>query len=384
MNVGFEEHNEEVRRVWEAYRRGSPFRVPVVLGINVRFTMFDRPANPRGTTFRQYFEEPLTMLQRQLEHLEFVRFHVPADHEMGLPDEWSVSVDFQNVYEAASFGCPLRFLDGQVPDTQPILEDDRKRMLFDAGLPEPFQTEFERRMWEFHDVFQEERRKGRTFRGRPIRVDPPSGLGTDGPMTVCANLRGATEFCIDLMEDPVYAEQLLDFVTEAIGNRIEAYRRRLGIPAKQQGFSWADDSIALLSEEQYREFVLPRHRRLVERLSSGGPNGIHLCGDATRHFRLLRDELNVRSFDTGFPVDFARLRRDLGPDVEILGGPTAMLLRDGTPSEVAAETRRILGSGILQGGRFILREANNLAPGTPLSNIAAMYETARQWGLGAA
>ncbi|MEJ5169764.1 MAG: uroporphyrinogen decarboxylase family protein [Fimbriimonadales bacterium] len=203
-------------------------------------------------------------------------------------------------------------------------------------------------------------------------------------MTVCCSLRGATEFCMDLLEDPTYAEELLDFVTEAIEHRIAAFRRELGLPEVQQGFGWADDSVALLSVEQYREFVLPRHRRLVERFSKGGPNSVHLCGDATRHFRTLRDELNVRSFDTGFPVEFGSLRRQLGPDVEVLGGPSVPLLLHGSPDELARETSRILRSGITEGGRFILREGNNLAPGTPLENLWAMYETVRREGLYAA
>ena len=56
-----------------------------------------------------------------------------------------------------------------------------------------------------------------------------------------------------------------------------------------------------------------------------------------------------------------------------------MLLHDGSPDEVRAEVQRILDSGICEGGRFVLREANNLAPHTPFANLAAMYETARTW-----
>lgn len=378
--MDFEAHNREVKLVWEAYRAGRPTRVPMVLGINVRFTMFEHPANPEKIDFERYFADPETMLRRQLEHLEYIRFHVPADHEMGWPSEWRIEVDFQNVYEAAWFGCPIEFHDGQVPDTVPILTNDRKRMLFDQGLPDPFEQSFLRRNWDFYEYFRQAEEHGRTHKGIPIRAGWPTGLGTDGPMTVCCNLRGTTEFCLDLMEDPGYAEELLDFVTEGIARRIEAYRRELGLPVVQEGFGWADDSVALLSTEQYREFVLPRHRRLVERFSTGGPNSVHLCGDATRHFCTLRDELNVRSFDTGFPVDFARLRAQLGPDVEILGGPTVMLLKEGTPEEVEREVVRILRSGITEGGRFILREGNNLSPGTPLENVRAMHETVRREG----
>ncbi len=380
----FQSHNDEVRFVWQKYREGRPVRVPMVLGINVRFTMFDHPANPQRIDFERYFTDPEAMLQRQLEHLEYVRFHVPADHEMGWPEEWLVYVDFQNVYEAASFGCPVVFPSNQVPDTVPILSDDNKRMVFDVGLPDPLEQAFLRRIWDFHTWFRRAEEQGRTHKGIPIRAGWPTGLGTDGPMTVCCSLRGATEFCMDLLEDPTYAEELLDFVTEAIEHRIAAFRRELGLPEVQQGFGWADDSVALLSVEQYREFVLPRHRRLVERFSKGGPNSVHLCGDATRHFRTLRDELNVRSFDTGFPVEFGSLRRQLGPDVEVLGGPSVPLLLHGSPDELARETSRILRSGITEGGRFILREGNNLAPGTPLENLWAMYETVRREGLYAA
>lgn len=76
----------------------------------------------------------------------------------------------------------------------------------------------------------------------------------------------------------------------------------------------------------------------------------------------LRDELNIRSFDSGFPVDFAWLRRELGPEVEILGGPPVAPLLHGAPQAVYDATKEILLSGIKEGGRFVLREGNNLPP----------------------
>lgn len=84
-------------------------------------------------------------------------------------------------------------------------------------------------------------------------------------------------------------------------------------------------------------------------------------------------------FETGFPVDFGTLRKELGPQIILQGGPTVMLLHDGTPEEVSLETRRILNSGVCGNGNFILREANNLAPHTPLANLVAMYQAARSW-----
>lgn len=374
------QHNEEVKAVWQAYRERKPIRVPFVLGINPRLTMFNHPANPKNITFEQYTNDPALMLERQLEHVNWVRNNVPHDVEMGLPEKWHVYVDFQNVYEAAWFGCPVRYHDGQVPDTEPILNDDNKRMLFDQGIPDPFTGGMQKKAFEIREALLELTSNGYVYQGRPVEVGLVPGLGTDGPMTVCCNLRGAAEFCLDLAMDPDYARELLDYVTGAIIERIKAYRAYFGLPEKEQGSGFADDSIALLSPAMYEEFVLPLHRRLLEAFSLGGPNGVHLCGDATRHFPLLRDQLNIQSFDTGFPVDFAWLRRTLGPDVEILGGPSVPFLQSATPDETLAESKRILESGIMEGGRFILREGNNLSPDVPLANVAEMYQAAKTWG----
>jgi uroporphyrinogen decarboxylase len=91
--------------------------------------------------------------------------------------------------------------------------------------------------------------------------------------------------------------------------------------------------------------------------------------------------MGVNSFDTGFPIDFTAIRRELGPEVEIQGGVRAPQLAQGTPDEVDAEARRILESGIMNGGRFILKEANDLVPCTPLENMNALYQAARIYGV---
>jgi uroporphyrinogen-III decarboxylase len=35
----------------------------------------------------------------------------------------------------------------------------------------------------------------------------------------------------------------------------------------------------------------------------------------------------------------------------------------------------------MEGGRFVLREGNNLAPGIPLENLWAMYDTVKEYGV---
>ncbi len=380
--IDYQRHNAEVRQVWEAYHRGQPLRVPMILGINPRYTAFDHPANPRRLSFAQYFGDPEGMLTRQLEHQAWVRLHVPQDAEMGLPEKgWEVYVDFLNSYEAGWFGCPLRFFSGEVPDTQPLLQDEgHKWSLLEKGLPDPFSGGLMERNWAFYEYFKRRQQEGFTYLGKPLARVMPTGLGTDGPVTVACNLRGAAEFLTDLAADPEYARQLLAYITEATLSRIRAYRQHLGQPLKTNGCGFADDAIQSLSLQMYTDQVLPFHRQLIEGLSEVGANAIHLCGDATRFFPFLRDELGIRSFDTGFPIDFNWVRQTLGPEVEIRGGPSVMFLGAATPAQVREEVRRILGSGISQGGRFILREGNNLPPDVGLDQLWAMYDAVREFG----
>jgi uroporphyrinogen-III decarboxylase len=211
----------------------------------------------------------------------------------------------------------------------------------------------------------------------------PFGMGFDGPVTAVATLFGADGLAI-LAAEPDKARRLLEKIVEDVLVRNRALAdRHAGWKKGDRGWA-ADDSIQLISCEMYRDLVLPAHARWYDAIATGtaaeGRRSIHLCGDATRHFPVLNKELGVTSFDTGFPVDFGALRRTLGPTVEILGGPTVMVLREGRADDCARETRRILESGVMDGGRFILREGNNLPPCVPLANLEAVYSACLEYG----
>jgi uroporphyrinogen-III decarboxylase len=374
----FARHNEEVRAMWAAYNAAKPYRIPIVLGTNMRFFMFNPDANPDALDFRTYTEDPDVMFDAQLRFARWCRFNLLQDSELGLPDKWIVSVNFQNFYEAAWFGCEIEYFGDQVPDTRPAFADAPEKVM-ERGLPDPFGGLMGRAL-EYDEYFKT-RAAREEFLRRPIEAPVPwCGCGTDGPMTVACNLFGPEFVCMAMAAEPERIARLLAFITEATIGRMKAWRQRGGIPVPQDAFGFADDSIALISAEMYREHVLPHHRRLLAALASDTPRSIHLCGDATRHFRTIRDELNVQSFDTGFPVDFGRLREELGTQVRLQGGPHVELLRTATPHKVRQETTRILQTGILDGGFFVLREGNNLAPYTPLENTEAMYDVGRQLG----
>jgi len=378
-HMDFSAHNAEVKRVWQEYRSGNPYRIPMRLNINPRIYLMNPRLNTENIQYTQFCNDPDTTIEVQMRSSYYIRHNLLADHEMGLPSEgWSCGP--ANASEDAWFGCDISYPANNCPLCVPMLRDeDTKYSIFDRGIPEPFGGNAEKALRDYDYMLSQVGK--RFYKDVPLTSVSVPLAYTNGPMTVACNIRGTTEFCMDILGDPDYAEQLLDFITDATIARIKAYRKRFFGFEKGTSLAFADDSIQLIGQDTYRDLVLPRHRRLIEELSTGeNPNSIHLCGDATRHFPMLKEELNIMSFDTGFPVNHGELLKTLGPEVEVAGGVHVAVLRSGTPEEVRKETRRILEEVKPLSHKFIIEDANNLSPCTPEENIRAMYETVLEYG----
>jgi hypothetical protein len=375
-----QEHNAEAKSVWEAFNSGKPIRPPVFLGTSAQYFFFHDELNPNGAvSIEKYSTDAQTMLDYQLRWLAWRCEHIApyCDDPIGLPEEFLVKIDLGTYDDPSYFGAPVVFYEGQVPDTKPILEGDRKNALFDAGLPDPLKGGWFNKAHQVYDEMVDILARQPAYLDRPVRIDA-FGHYTAGIFTIAVSLRGV-EIFTDIYDDPDYFQQLMSFITEGVVARIRAHRNLFGLPDMDPLLFFADDSIQLISTSILKEHILPHYHVMKKSLTDRERVKIHLCGDATRHFKTLRDELGVYEFDTGFPVNFGQLRQELGPDVTIWGGPNVMLLNKGTSEEVREETLRILNSGIWDGGKFVLREANNLPPYTPLGNLKTMYETAREW-----
>jgi hypothetical protein len=376
--INYQRHNEEVKAVWEAYRSGKPVRVPVLLSGNSRIWVLDPALNKQGLTWEEFVSDPNVMFETQLKFRHHWANSYPQDIEMGIPEGgWSVGVEFHNVVEEAWFGSPIIYPENQVSASQPAFAGNRKWEAFEKGIPGPFDGIFAR-MKEFHEHFLEKARHFE-FYSKPVSVMPPSAVGTDGPLTIANGVRGP-EIMEDILNDEEYYHRLMDFITEAVIRRIKAWREVLGLDLRPKSGGFADDAVQFLSVKTYREKVLPYHRRILSELWGEGPHSMHLCGNVQRLLPVIVKELNIHSFDTGYPIRWETLRDEIGDEVEILGGVRVGDLISCTSAEIYARSQAILESGIMRGGKFILKEANNLAPCTPIENVAAMYEAAKTFG----
>ena len=372
--------NEEKQKVWQAYHDGNPARAPMTFGANPRTVLFNKEWNPKGISFEDYFSDASALVEIQLQFMEYRTqvLNQYCDSPVGRPEEWTFYVDNQNSYDSLYFGTPIEFRDGQVANTTPILAGSDKNRIFEMDIEHPLENPFIKQcIRRYKDI--KELAESLSYHGMTFRVQPPL-MGFDGHLTIATCLRGE-EIYADIYLDPEYVKRLFDFLHRAVIIRGRALAKLFG----REAFSGscgglADDSIQLISPETYRELVLPFHRAWYALWSEEGPHSMHLCGDATRHFSTIHEELHVNSFDTGYPVDHGQLRKSLGNDVQIMGGTEAYLLLESVPERVYERTREILESGVMEGGRFVLRDANNLPPNCPEENLAAMYNCCLEHG----
>ena len=378
-NTDFTNHNEQVKALWQDYYSGKNKRVPMTIACNPRMILLDEQLNTAGYTFEQYFNSPEIMAAVQLQFIEYRDTALWYDHIMGIDNiNFSLYVDYQNVMEPNWFGCPISF-NGQDPGTMPILNDENKYDYLKQKI-EPISGIYEKAL-RFYEYFLDMQKSGFLYKNKPIAAVYEPGEGIDGPFTTACSIRGTTEMCLDLYLDTDFALELMDYITENNIKRIKAFRKYFGKPEKTSKFYFADDSIALLSAEDYIKYVLPFHKRLYEELSTGEEGGwAHFCGNATRHFKTVSQEVNITSFDTGFPVNFGQLQKELGADIQISGGVHVDILLNGNTEQIKAETKRILEEVKPLTNRFIIKEANNLSPRTPPTNIKAMYDAVKEFG----
>lgn len=377
--MDYSRHNEEVRQVWQAYREGKPTRVPMVLCTEMRWYLLDPQLNQEGIRWKTYLNDPEVMFECCLKHAYAVRHQIPCqDAPLGIPEEgWTVTPFFANIIDEAWFGCEIHHMEGQAATTLPRFAGERKYEALERGAPGPFDGILGT-IREYLELFRE-RAVQTEFHGRPVKTGIPQPVHFDGILTVANGIRGPELFA-DMLQDEAYYHALMELVTEASIARVKAWRAYLGLEPKPEAGFLADDAIQFISTSLYREKVLPYHRRFLEELYGDRPVSMHLCGNVQRHFPTLVKELNIGSFDTGFPLQFNTLREAVGEAVEIRGGVRVPDLLGCAPGEIYAKARDILTSGIKRGGRYIMAEANDLAPCVPLANLEAMYAATLEFG----
>jgi methylthiol:coenzyme M methyltransferase len=195
-----------------------------------------------------------------------------------------------------------------------------------------------------------------------IGDDIPINAKVTGGFTIAGHVFGVSRFISWIKTDPEYAHQAVERSSEVTRELIGAFEDH---GADVISISDPTSSGDLLSGEQYREFVLPYHRKIAG--AAKKPSVLHICGntkDLLGHIR----ETGFDAYSFEEKVDVLTAKKLLGDDISLIGNiaPVATMLQ-GTPDTVTADAVFAMQNGI-----DVLSSGCTLSPLTPLENIRAL------------
>jgi len=375
IGVPVDELEARRERVERTRRFESPDRVPVIPAVGTRFLV------PRvGVRFRDYFRDPETMLRTQLLAQKWLHENIRTD-ATAITGPWvGVWTDFENAFEAGSLGVDVVFPDDDIPWVgRGWVKDEAdlrrlEAMDFVHGGLNARQLAFRKTMIEVAEKYPVR------FRGGPVFVpaeNPALTHTSDGPFGVAGDLMGQTEIFLAVKDRPDFVRELLRIVTGKLIEYLDFCWAEERLP-RPKDFAWTDDLAVSLSAEDFRAVVLPSEKRL--RFHFDGRASLHMCGRSDHLLEIFRDDLAIHEFQGfGYEVDLDRVGAAMGGRVVLLGNVNPMLIRNGTPMDVRAATRRVLDKLGPLGG-LIIQDGNNIPPGSPVANINAMTAAAEEWG----
>jgi uroporphyrinogen decarboxylase len=195
-----------------------------------------------------------------------------------------------------------------------------------------------------------------------------------GPFTLTAQLLGLETALYLAIDDAPRLEQVMDFATEVL--------IRFGLAQMEAGahlpivFDPAA-SPAVVPPPFFREFELPRLRRLFQAMTGAGAaaNWLHIAGPAGPILTYYpRAGVHIANFDYNVSVSDAESRL---PTTCLDGNIKSLSFVEASPADIEAESADLLRSFRDRGG-FILSSGCEIPPESRPENIAAMVETARK------
>jgi MtaA/CmuA family methyltransferase len=255
--------------------------------------------------------------------------------------------------ETAGFGAPIEFPRNGVPIcVTPPLELDPDL----ARLPRP-------------DPLLAPRMRDRIDAVRAYKAGAGGRFSimgwVEGPAAEAADLRGVSNFFVDLLEEPAYASALM---ARCVETAVDFARPQVEAGADTIGIG--DAVASQVSAKVYESLILPHERVLVEAIHDMGARvRLHICGNI-RHLLPGIATLGLDIVDIDHMVGLAEARRVLGGRVVLSGNvdPVACVMR-GTPDSIAAAVGRCYAEA---GMPFMVNAGCEIPAATPAANLSAL------------
>ena len=298
-----------------------------------------------GKTVKEALEEPAV----QLEALEALEGELRPDIVFTLLDP---------TVEAEALGLEVEIGEGGPPS---LAEQELPKLerFYELDLPDP---ESAARMPLFLAVAE----------GLAVGEDRIRGAYCTGPLTLLAQLLGREV----LMERVKRGEPLHDplgFTTAVVGGYAAALAARVDVVMV------VDPAAEMLSAPEYRSLYRPYMSGLAGIVRASGAICLTQVGGNAAH---LLDELSLCGAEgvcLGAKIDLPREAQRLPANLVLMGNIDPLrVMQRGTDEDVRWEVRQLLRR-MDRARNFILSTGGDVPVDTPLRNLAAMMEEARNW-----
>lgn len=221
-------------------------------------------------------------------------------------------------------------------------------------------------------------RTGECIRGIRIAseriTDRPVFAGIIGPYSLAGRLLDMTEIMILCRIDPGMVVTVLEKATRFLIRYAAALKE-----AGANGIVMAEPAAGLLSPELIAEFSNP----YVERVRAAVEDEhclflYHNCGNTVPLAEEM-EALPVRAYSFGNAIDLEKMLKQLPEDRLIIGNIDPVnVLRKGTPDRIRRETHALL-ERCGKYPNFVLASGCDIPPQTPMENLDAFFEAARDF-----
>ncbi len=189
-----------------------------------------------------------------------------------------------------------------------------------------------------------------------------------GPMTLAMQLMGPEKTLFLAVDEPDLFAGVLDFALEvSVSFGLAQIEAGAHLPMVFDPSA----SPSVIPPQFFREFVLPRTKRLFSALKAGGSfaNWLHIAGPAEAIYPFYPEAgVEIANFD--YCVDPIRARQIL-PRTCLDGNIKPLSFVEATPDDIAGESARLLDLFSLHGG-LLLSSGCEIPPEAKSENVAAM------------
>ena len=200
-------------------------------------------------------------------------------------------------------------------------------------------------------------------------------------------LRGFEDWFLDLALDERLAGTLFDAAVEQFTAQARSILKEVGdlIDIVAFGDDLGLQNGPMISPEQYRRLIKPRHKKILDVLKYGSRAFVlmHCCGSIAWVINDLI-ELGVDAINpvqvSAKDMDTKVLKKEFGDRITFWGGiDTQYVLPSGTVQDVKSEVKKRI-EDLAKGGGFVLAPVHNIQPGVSVENIVAIYEAGQEFG----